>query len=154
MSPSDFSSSFLSDFTLQLIPFVTTVVARRPDEISPVPSPTFTTSRSPYAGGFFGAASQVLHTFLGLRSCVTNSAPSCSPFGANISTLQDSLYVTGCCFALPPQEDTPLQHNRSPGSTGSLLRGLLAVTTVGLSPTSRRQLSGHTKRLLGCHLHI
>jgi len=50
--------------------------------------------------------------------------------------LQDSLHVTGCCFALPSQEDTPLQHNRSPGSTGSLLRGLLAVTTVGLSPTS------------------
>ena len=37
-----------------------------------------------------------------------------------------------------------LQHLRSPRSTGCLLRGLLAITAVGLSPTSRRQLSGHT----------
>ena len=79
---------------------------------------------------------------------LTSSAPSGSRCRANISTLQDSLYVTGCCFALLPQERTPLQHNRLPGSTGSLLRGLLAVTTVGLSPTSRRQLSGHTTALL------
>ena len=26
------------------------------------------------------------------------------PFRANISALQDSLYVAGCCFALPSQE--------------------------------------------------
>ena len=138
MSPSDFSSSFLSDFTLQLIPSVPTVVARRPDEISPVPSPTFTTSRSPYAGGFFGASSQVLHTFLDLRSCVTNSAPSCSPFGANISTLQDSLYVTGCCFAPSSRRDTTLQHSQSPGCTGCLLPRRLTVTRIGLSPISSR----------------
>jgi len=37
-----------------------------------------------------------------------------------------------------PLEDTPLQHLQSPGSTGSLLRGLLAVTTTGLAPVSRR----------------
>ena len=80
---------------------------------------------------------------------LTSSAPSGSRCRANIPTLQDSLHVTGCCFALLPQEDTPLQHNRSPGSTGSLLRGLLAVTTVGLPPTSRRQLSGHTSEMLG-----
>ena len=48
----------------------------RPDEISPVPTTTFPTSHSPYAGGFFGAAFQVLHTFLGLRLCVAGSAPS------------------------------------------------------------------------------
>jgi hypothetical protein len=31
-----------------------------------------------------------------------------------------------------------------PGQLSCLLLGLLAVTTVGLSPTSRRQLTGHT----------
>jgi len=130
------ASSWIS--LLQLIPFVTTDVGRRPCEISPVPSSTFTTSRSPYAGGFFGAASQVLHTFLGLRSYVTYSAPSFSPCGANISTLQDSLYVTGCCFALLSQEVTSLQHSQSPGCTGCLLPGRLTVTRIGLSPISRR----------------
>ena len=103
------------------------------NEISPVPSTTFTTSRSPYAGGFFGAASQVLHTFLGLRSYVTNSAPSCSPFGANISTLQDSLYVTGWCFAPSSQRDTTLRHSQSSSCTGCLLPGHLTVTRIGLS---------------------
>ena len=39
-----------------LIPAVTLRVGQRPDETSPVPSPTFTTSRSPYAGEFFDAA--------------------------------------------------------------------------------------------------
>jgi hypothetical protein len=41
---------------LQLMPAITMGVDHQPDETSPVPSPTFTTSRSPYAGGFFGAA--------------------------------------------------------------------------------------------------
>ncbi len=71
------------------------------------------------------------------------------PSRANISTLQDSLYVAGCCFALPSQEVTSLQHNQSPGCTGCLLCGLLTVTTTGLSPVSRRQLTGHTIRRLG-----
>ena len=132
---------------LQLIPAVTVGVDLRPDETSPVPSPTFTTSRSPYAGGSFGAALPgSLHLpwpSLSLKS----SAPSGSLLRANISTLQDSLYVTGCGFALPSQEDTTLQHLQSPGSTGCLLRGPLAVTTTGLPPVSRRQLSGHTS---GC----
>jgi len=35
---------------------------------------------------------------------------------------------------------TLLQHSPLPGCTGCLLRGLLAVTTTGLSPVSRRQL--------------
>lgn len=48
-----------------------------------------------------------------------------------------------------PQEDTPLQHKRSPGSTRSLLRGLLAATTVGLPRTSRRQLCGAHRWVLG-----
>ena len=108
----------------------------RPDEISPVPTTTFPTSHSPYAGGFFGAASQVLHTFLGLRFCVTSSTPSSSLFRANLSTLQDSLYVTVCWFALLSQEVTSLQHNQSPGCTGCLLPGRLTVTRTGLPPAS------------------
>jgi len=34
-------------------------------------------------------------------------------------------------------------------STGCLLRGCLTITATGLSPASRRQLSGHTSALLG-----
>jgi len=68
---------------------------------------------------------------------LNSSAPSCSPLGANISTLQDSLDVTGCCFAPLPQRVTSLQHIRSPRCTGCLLRGPLAVTTTGLAPVSR-----------------
>jgi len=63
--------------------------------------------------------------------------PSCSPLGANISTLQDSLDVTGCCFAPLPQGDTSLQHIRLPGCIGCLLRGPLAVTTTGLARVNR-----------------
>ena len=48
------ASSWISP--LRLIPFVRLFVDHRPDEISPVPSSTFTTSRSPYAGGSFTAA--------------------------------------------------------------------------------------------------
>jgi hypothetical protein len=81
---------------------------------------------------------QVLRRFPGLRFRLRNSAPSCSPLGANISTLQVSLDVTGCGFASPSQEVTSLQHLRSPRSTGCLLRGCLSITTTGLSPASRR----------------
>jgi hypothetical protein len=42
-------------------------VGRRSDETSPVPSPTLTASRSPYAGGFFGTVRQDLGAFHGLR---------------------------------------------------------------------------------------
>jgi hypothetical protein len=53
---------------------------------------------------------QVLRRFLGLRHWLTGSAPSFSRLRANISTLQDSLYVAGCCFALLSSEDTTLRH--------------------------------------------
>src|SRR5450759_2999533 len=46
--------SWISPFGL--IPFVTMTVGHRPDEISPVSSPAFTTSRTPYTGEFFTAA--------------------------------------------------------------------------------------------------
>ena len=49
------ASSWIS--LLELIPVVTTAVSCRPNQISPVPSPPFPTSRSPYAGRLFAAAS-------------------------------------------------------------------------------------------------
>jgi len=123
-------------------------VDRRPSETSPVPSSTFTTSRSPYAGGFLAAASSGSSPLPWPSLSLSSSAPSFSPCGANISTLQDSLDVTGCCFAPLSQGDTTLQHIWSPRRTGCLLRGLLTVTTTGLAPVSRRCLSGHTSDLL------
>ena len=129
MASSDFSPDVPRDFAFRLIPAVTADVGRRSDETSPVPSLTLTASRSPYAGGFFGTVLQDLGAFRGLRLCMRGSAPSGS-LRANMSTLQDSRDATGCCVAPLPQGDTPLQHLRSPRSTGRLLRGLLAVTTI------------------------
>ena len=80
---------------------------------------------------------------------MTSSALPCSPSGANLSTLQDSLYVAGCGFALLSQEVTTLQHHRSPNSTGCLLRGCLTITATGLPPVSRRQLIRTHQRGLG-----
>ena len=79
---------------------------------------------------------QVLHTFLGLRHCVAGSAPSSSHLWVNLSTPQDSLDVTGCCFAFLSQEVTSLQHSQSPDCTGGLLPGRLIVTRIGLAPIS------------------
>ena len=122
---------------LRLIPFVTMAVGHRPSETSPVPSSTFTTSRSPYAGGFFTAALPGSSPLPWPSLRLTSSAPSFSRFRANISTLQDSLYVAGCCFAPSSRRATSLQHSQLPGCTGCLLRGLLSVTTTGLAPVSR-----------------
>jgi hypothetical protein len=134
--------------THRLNPMITMGVDHRPNETSPVPSSAFTTSRPPYARGAFGAAfpgsSHLPWRSLSLKS----SALPCSPFGANISTLQGLLHVAGCGFALLSQEVTTLQHLRSPRGTGCLLRGGLTLTATGLSPASRRQLSGHTIRWL------
>ncbi len=138
MASSDFSLDIPQISPPRLILAVTIGLGYRPGETSPVPSPTFSTSRSPYAEGFFVAASSGSSPLPWPSLSLTSSAPSCSPFGANISTLQDSLYVTGCCFALLSQEVTSLQHNLSPGCTGCLLCGLLTVTTTGLSPVSSR----------------
>jgi len=72
-----------------------------------------------------------------------SSALPCSPLGANISTLlcealpRHSLHVTGCGLALLSQGNTTLQHSQSPGCTGCLLRGLLAVPP-GLSLSKSR----------------
>ena len=55
MASSDFSFGVRLDFVFRLIPIVTVVVGNRPNETSPVSSPTFTTSHAPYAGGFLTA---------------------------------------------------------------------------------------------------
>jgi hypothetical protein len=123
---------------LQLIPSLTVVVAHRLAETSPVPSSPIPTSRSPYAGGFFTAASSGSSPLPWPSVSLSTSAPSFSLVRANISTLQDSLDVTGYDFASFSQGVTTLQHLRSPRSTGCLLRGGLTLTTTGLSPASRR----------------
>ena len=138
------ASSWISP--LRLIPFVTLAVSHRPDEISPVPSSTFTTSRSPYAGGSFTAAFPGSSTLPWPSLRMTSSAPSFSRFRANISTLQDLLYATGCCFAPSSRRVTTLQRLLT---TGCLLRGLLTVTTTGLAPVSRRWLFRTHHALLG-----
>ena len=144
MISSDFSSDIPQDFTLRFIPSVWTVLYHPSDETSPVPSSAVTTSHTPYTGEFFTAAFQVLRTYsvrppLLLPSpCVTGSALSCSPYGANMSVLQVSLYVTGYCFASLSQGVTTLRYNQSPSYIGCLLPGGLTLTRTGLPPASRR----------------
>lgn len=67
--------------------------------VSLVPDITFLTCRSPYTGGFFRVAIQVLHTFHGLRTSVQRSAPSC-PFRVQFNDAAGfTLNVTACHFA-------------------------------------------------------
>ena len=80
---------------------------------------------------------QSLHLFRGLHHWLSGSALPGSLSGY-ITTLQDSLDGTDCCFELLSQEHTPLRHPQSPGSTGSLLCGSLAITATGLPPVSKR----------------
>ena len=63
----------------------------------------------------------------GVRQKVSDSAPSCPYTGANVTILQDSLYVTDCYFAPISHNHTSLQHNRSPKSIGGSLQGVLMV---------------------------
>ena len=66
---------------LQLIPVITVGVGHRPDETSPVPSPTVATSRSPYAGGFLAAAFPGSSPLPWPSLCMRSSAPSFSLSG-------------------------------------------------------------------------
>jgi hypothetical protein len=85
-------------------------MGHRPDETSPVSSPTFTTSRSPYAEGFFAAAFSGSSPLPWPSLRYEQLGSLLSRFRAVITTLQDSLYVAGCCFASLSGEDTSLQH--------------------------------------------
>ncbi len=144
MIPSDLSRGIAPDFASGLIPGLPRVVAPRPREISPVALTAFPASRSPYAEEFLGAASPDSSPLPWPSRSLKRSALPCSPLGANMSTLQDSLNGTGCWFAPPSQRDTPLRHTGSPQCNGSLLRGSLAITATGLAPVSCQCLSGHT----------
>ena len=86
---------------LRLIPFVTVDVGHRPDEISPVPSPTFTTSRSPYAGGFLAAAFPGSSPLPWPSLCYEQLSSLLSRFRVRISTLQDSLLCYGLLLCFP-----------------------------------------------------
>lgn len=113
-----------------------------PGEISPVPQMAVPAFRSPYAGGLFEAAAPGSSPLPWPSREMKRSAPSCSPCGANMSTLQDSLHGTDYWVALPPQEPTALHHSRSPSRSGRLLRGSLAITPTGLAPASHLQPQG------------
>ena len=67
---------------------------------------------------------QNLRLFHGFRPLAIGSALSGSPFGVNMSTLQDSLYGTDRRFAPPSQRHTPLQHSRSPDALGACCSAL------------------------------
>ena len=145
MASSDFSPGFRRTSLLQFIPAVTVDVGHRP-----VGRPCFIACFHNIPVPHTPEGSSQLLSVLPLpwpSVSISNSAPSCSPCGANISTLQDSLDVTGCCFAPLPQRVTSLQHIRLPRCTGCLLRGPLAVTTTGLTPVSRSMTSQGTRLL-------
>ncbi len=80
-----------------------------------------------------------------LAVSLKSSALPCSPYGANISTLQGSLHVSGCWFALLPQEDRTLYHpgtRAAPPVTQKLSRQRPATRRPDplRRPASRRQL--------------
>ena len=124
-----------------LIPRLPRAVTSRPREISLVALMAVPTFRSPYAAEFFGAARPESSPLPWPSRSMKRWALRWSPCGANISALQDCLHGTDCWFAPPPQRNTPLHHLQSPGSSGSLLRGSLAITTTGLPPVSHQNLS-------------
>ena len=150
MSPSDFSRGLGLDFACTgLYQALPRAVDPRPREVSLVALMALPAFRSPYAGGFFEAARPESSPLPWPSRSLKRSAPSWSPCGANMSTLQDSLDGTDYGVALPSQEDTALHHTQSPRCSGSLLRGSLAITTTGLPPVSHQDLSRRTSGLLG-----
>jgi hypothetical protein len=90
---------------------------------------------------------QTLHLSHGLRLSLRGSTLLC-PLRVHLTTRQDSRDGTDCCVAPPSRSDAPLQHTRSPRSTGSPRRGALALPTTGLAPVSRRCLSRRTNAWL------
>ncbi len=148
MASSDFSYGTTSDFTHRLIPRFPRLWTSGRMRSPLFHCPLSQRSVPPTPRSSSGLHFQSLHPFRGLRLRLRGSALLCSPCGANMSTLQDSLYGTDRCFAPPSRRDTPLRHSQSPDCTGSLLRGSLAITTTGLAPVSEQCLSRHTRRSL------
>jgi hypothetical protein len=137
MTSSDSSGGVPLDFDGRLLPGGAVEVGHGPPEVSLVPPSPVPAFRPPYAEEFFEVASPDSSPLPWPSPGLSGSALPC-PLRVNITTLQGSLDVTDYWVALLSQEDTPLQHPRSPQGTGSLLRGALALTTTGRSPVSRR----------------
>ena len=127
------ASSWISH--LRLIPFVTLAVGHRPDETSPVPSPAFTSSRSPYAGGSFKAVFPGSSP-LPWPSLLAHKLGSLFlPFGLTFRRCKIHFMlraVVSLSFLRRIQRFGTLM------CTGCLLPGRLFVTRTGLSPASRR----------------
>jgi hypothetical protein len=137
VTSSDFSCRVPPDFGSRLIPAVSVDVGHGRQETSRVPRPAVTAFRPPYAEEFFEAARPESSPLPWPSPGMNGSALLC-PLRVTITALQGSRPVADSCVAPPSRRDTPLQHPRSPKSTGSLLRGSLAMTTTGLSPASRQ----------------
>jgi hypothetical protein len=120
-----------------------TPILHRPPKLFPAPS-------NPRAGlartaGFRLGRSGGGHSF-GFTARSVRFLAVCRTCRANISTLQGSLHVSGCWFALLPQEDVAQtlhhprtrQHLRSPRSTrvSGLLRAGLTLTPTGPPPAT------------------
>ena len=88
----------------------------------------------------YTTASDLSHRHESVFSLIAGRSPY-------MSALQDSLYGTDYGVALLSQEDTALHHTQSPGCSGSLLRGSLAITTTGLPPVSHQNLQGTPNRV-------
>jgi hypothetical protein len=116
-----------------------------PGRASPVPVPTFRPSRSPYPGGFLGAAVQGLCAVRGLRRSFSGSAPPV-PCGLTSRGCRIRLMLrAGRLLASHRRDfDAALRRRRFPFSAGSLLPGSLATTRTGLAPAGGHKLSaGH-----------
>ena len=84
----------------------------------------------------------ILHRFLWLFAGTYSARLPLVPLpGGHFGVARFTLVVAcTCCFASLSQGVISLQHIGSSQRTGDLLRGLLLVTTTGLSPASRRRL--------------
>lgn len=139
MTPSDFSPGVVVDFVKWTYTTSYAACDPRPDEISPVSLTTVPAFHSPYAGEFFEAAFPDSSPLPWPSKCTNFSALPCSPEGANMTTLQDSLHGTDCRFA-PLFRVTPLHHRRSPQAVGACYAALWRLPR----PDFHRQAIRHT----------
>jgi hypothetical protein len=110
----------------------------RPDETSPVQSPTVTIYCARYTGEFFTVDFLVLHRFIAFAMRDRLGSLMLPPYEANISALHVPLYVTGCCFAPLSREVTMSRHSHSSTSIGCVQPGGPTFTRTRLSPASSR----------------
>jgi hypothetical protein len=120
-----------------LIPRVSGDVGHGRPETARVPPCPVSAGRSPDAGAFFGAAFPESSPRPWPSPGVHGSALSC-PWPVTSTARQDSREVADGGVAPLAQRETPLQHPRSPTSTGRLRRGSSVMTTAGLAPARNR----------------